>query len=630
MISLPRTRISAPWPQGQNRSSLMALSLSGETEELALGRRVVFVLLAFQFIGTLMELFSLVLLLPVFQFVQSGGNVAELVQEHRHWRWVVSAYSLVGLAPNLALLLINSFVFLAARQVFTFIRLRYQANAKEALVSRARSDAFQKYLYASSECQDQIEAGGIVNDLTTELQRAADHLIGRVMLAGMIIVFLVYVAGLFALSISMTLTALLIFSVAALALQTQMKKSAVTSAEVVQANQRMSTFLVERLRLARLIRLAGTEPAEAKQMRALTERQRNRLVRLYTLIASINVIIEPIVIGAAFAFVYLSITVFGTPIETIGLFLVIVLRLLPVVKEIARTRQSIRASGVSYDVVRTRLEEMEASREDRGGDQVFTSIGSGIAFEKVVFSYPSRPDAPALDGVSLKIGSGQITAIVGPSGAGKSTLFDMIPRLRHPSSGKILVDGNDIEVFDLASLRAAIAYAPQSPQVFNVPLIEHIRYGKAEATEEEVREAARLANAAVFIESLPEQYETLAGDGGIGLSGGQRQRLDLARALVRRAPILLLDEPTSNLDADSEALFRDALSRIREETDITVLVIAHRLSTVTMADKIVVMQAGRIAAEGSHADLVHEDGWYADAFVKQGGDRHAETTLAAQ
>jgi ABC-type multidrug transport system fused ATPase/permease subunit len=605
----------------------MPLNILKEAEAFVLPQRIVVTLLAFKLFGTLMELFSLLLLLPVFQFVQSGGDVAGLIEQHRHWQWLKVGYSFFGLKPDLAILLVTSFLFLILRQIFTFVRLRYQANAKETQISVIRSGAFEKYLYADSDYQDRVEAGGIVNDLTTDLQRAADYLFGSIMLAGMLVVFTVYVSGLFVLSAPMTLTALLVFAVATLALHTQMKKSSATGADVVEANQRMSSFLIERLRLARLIRLVGMEKAESEQMRALTERQRDRLVYLFTLLASVDFIIEPLVIGAAFVFIYVSISVFGTPIETIGLFLLIVLRLLPVVKEIARTRQANRASRVAFNMVRERLDQMEAAREDQGGGKVFATVGQGIVFEDLVFRYASRPDAPALDGVTLNIEPGQLTAIVGPSGAGKSTLFDMIPRLRHPTSGQILIDGTDIEDFDLAGLRGGIAYAPQSPQVFNVPLFEHIRYGKPDATDAEIRKAARRANAASFIESLPEEYATLAGDGGLGLSGGQRQRLDLARALVRHAPVLLLDEPTSNLDADSEALFRDALSRIREETDITVVVIAHRLSTVTMADKIVVMEAGKVTAQGSHDKLVSAGGWYADAFVKQGGDRTASRSL---
>ena len=161
------------------------------------------------------------------------------------------------------------------------------------------------------------------------------------------------------------------------------------------------------------------------------------------------------------------------------------------------------------------------------------------------------------------------------------------------------------------------------PQVFNVPLMEHIRYGKADATEQDIRWAATVANATEFIEEFPDGFATLAGDGGSRLSGGQRQRLDLARALVRRSPILLLDEPTSNLDATSEALFRDSLEWLKRETSMIIIIIAHRLSTVAMADQIVVMQEGRVVAADSHERLREAGGWYADALDKQNREQWA-------
>ena len=198
-------------------------------------------------------------------------------------------------------------------------------------------------------------------------------------------------------------------------------------------------------------------------------------------------------------------------------------------------------------------------------------------------------------------------------------MIDMIPRLRRPDKGQILLDDVSIDEFALDKLRSGISSAPQMPQIFNVSVAEHIRYGKADASMDEVKAAAELANAANFINELPNGYDTTLGESGVHLSGGQRQRIDLARALVRRAPILLLDEPTSNQDADSEALFREALLKIRAETDITIIVIAHRLSTVAMADKIVVLQSGAITSEGSHQKLLLEDGWYAQAFLKQKG-----------
>jgi len=262
---------------------------------------------------------------------------------------------------------------------------------------------------------------------------------------------------------------------------------------------------------------------------------------------------------------------------------------------------------------------MHAAREKGAGSKVFSRLDEEFRFKNVCFTYDKLKDKPALRDITVSFKVGQLTALVGPSGAGKSTLIDLMPRLRRPDTGVIQIGNVNIEEFTLDSLRAGISSAPQTPQIFNVSISEHIRYGKQHATEEEVRRAVELANATKLIEQLPDGYQTVLGESGVRLSGGQLQRIDLARALVRRAPILLLDEPTSNQDADSEALLREALLRIRRETEITIIVIAHRLSTVAIADKIAVLQNGHITAEGTHKTLVKEGGWYANAFRKQSG-----------
>ena len=586
-----------------------------------LPRKTVALLLSLHLLGTIMELSSLIILMPVFQFIQSGGDLVSLAGENKYWNWLIDAYSIIGLMPDLATLLVTSLVFLLLRQVFTYIRLLAQAFAKESMITRMRADAFENYLHADISYQDKAESGGLINDLTTDLQRAADYIFGEIMLAGLLIVSAIYLIGLFVLSVPMTFTAIAIFGLALLILRTQMKKSDVAGAAVVQANQRMSAFLIERLHLSRLVRLAGMERAESDQMRTLTTRQRDTLYRLFTLVARVDVVMEPMVIAAAYVLIFVSIEHFGLKIEHIGMFLVIVIRLLPMVKEIARTRQANRATKAAHHSITDRMQEMTRAKEVMTGEQSFIRLIKHFRFENVFFAYDKTNEIAALQGVSVSFPAGKLSAIVGPSGAGKSTLIDMIPRLRRPDKGQILLDDVSIDEFALDKLRSGISSAPQMPQIFNVSVAEHIRYGKADASMDEVKAAAELANAANFINELPNGYDTTLGESGVHLSGGQRQRIDLARALVRRAPILLLDEPTSNQDADSEALFREALLKIRAETDITIIVIAHRLSTVAMADKIVVLQSGAITSEGSHQKLLLEDGWYAQAFQKQkGGD----------
>jgi len=232
-----------------------------------------------------------------------------------------------------------------------------------------------------------------------------------------------------------------------------------------------------------------------------------------------------------------------------------------------------------------------------------------IAFENVVFAYPGRPDLPALNGFDLRVKPGETVALVGPSGAGKSTVLRLLLRFYDPQSGRILLDGVDLRDAEPAEVRARMALVAQDSPLFSGSAMDNIRFGRADATDEEVRAAAEAAQATGFLSALPEGFDTPVGERAKTLSGGQRQRLAIARALVREAPILLLDEATSALDAESEQLVQQALATAMEGR--TTLVIAHRLATVLKADRIVVMEEGRVVEQGAHAELFAKGGLYA-------------------
>jgi ATP-binding cassette subfamily B protein len=232
-----------------------------------------------------------------------------------------------------------------------------------------------------------------------------------------------------------------------------------------------------------------------------------------------------------------------------------------------------------------------------------------VSFADVEFRYPTRPDAPALTDFSLSIAPGETVALVGPSGAGKTTVFQLLLRFYDPQRGSIRMDGVDLRECDPAALRSRIAIVSQDPVIFSASALENIRYGRPEASDADVRAAAAAANAAGFIEALPDGYGAALGERGVRLSGGQRQRIAIARAILRNPSVLLLDEATSALDAESERAVQDALETLMEGR--TTLVIAHRLATVQSAERIVVMEQGRIVASGTHADLVRHGGLYA-------------------
>jgi subfamily B ATP-binding cassette protein MsbA len=241
-----------------------------------------------------------------------------------------------------------------------------------------------------------------------------------------------------------------------------------------------------------------------------------------------------------------------------------------------------------------------------------------IAFEQVAFGYD--PELPVLHDITLTIRPGQMVGIVGPTGSGKSTVVSLIPRFRDPDAGSILIDGMDIRDYKLRGLRAQVGFVLQDTVLLRGTVRDNIAFGRPDATDDEIIEAAKLANADEFITRMPDGYDSLVGDRGMTLSGGQRQRIGIARALIRDNPILILDEPTAALDAESEELVIEALERLMAGR--TVIAIAHRLSTLRNADKIIVIKDGVVVEDRTHEQLLALEGRYAQLHRLQFQKRH--------
>ena len=340
---------------------------------------------------------------------------------------------------------------------------------------------------------------------------------------------------------------------------------------------------------------------------AAAEKRSNRIARLSERTSPITETFAGVAISSVLAYAAFRSIYGGVLPGAFFSFIAALLMAYEPAKRLAKLQVQMERAVVNARMIYEIL-DMQTHQRDKDGAADLKVTAARIEFRGVKFAYGEND--PVLKGIDFVAEGGKTTALVGPSGAGKSTVITLIPRFYDPLEGAILIDGQNIADVTKASLRKHLAYVSQQPYLFEGTIRDNIRYGRPEATDAEIEEAARLAHAHDFIITQPLGYDTPVGENGVTLSGGQRQRLSIARALVRNAPILLLDEATSALDTESEAAVQKALDEAM--TGRTVVVIAHRLSTIRRADKIIVMQAGTIAEEGSHDDLAQRpDGLYA-------------------
>lgn len=380
----------------------------------------------------------------------------------------------------------------------------------------------------------------------------------------------------------------------------------------------VAAIVQETLSAVRVVKSFGMEDYEISRFDDENQRTYRSAMRAVRRNAALTPTLEVIgVTGIAFVLWYGGNMVarnampgFGT--EELIAFLFALERIAASAREIARINvtyhQTMAGSKRIFDI----LYEVPEVRDSPKAVQL-PPIQGRIEFKDVLFAYTGNN--PVLENISFTMEPGQQVALVGPSGAGKSTIANLIPRFYDITSGSILVDGIDINAVTLNSLRQQIAIVPQETILFSSSIKENIAYGRMEATDDEIYEAAKAANAHDFVQKLPEGYDTLVGERGVRLSGGERQRVAIARALLKNPKLLILDEATSSLDVASEAVVQEALERLMK--DRTTLVIAHRLSTIVNADKILVMKQGRIVESGTHQELLALGGLYADLYTVQ-------------
>jgi len=523
------------------------------------------------------------------------------------------------LARWIPLLLILLFAVRGVAEFGATYSMRYVGRQ---IVKRLRRELFERLLVMPVQRFQHQSSGELISRLTYNVEQVAGAATdGFSVLVKDTLTVLVLLAWMFYLSVVLTLTILVIVPLVVLVVNVVSKQFRRLSHRI-QGNMSDVTHVTQEvIEGHRVVRIFGGETYERERFEGINEGNRRLHMRMEGIKAAYVPIIQFIVALVLALIIWMATSdILGEEITagTFVSFLTAMLLLLTPIRRLSNINVTLQrgiAAGQSIFAVLDEVPERDA------GHTPMERARGALRLESVSFRYePGGPDV--LRDIDLDIQPGESVALVGRSGSGKTTLVNLLPRFFHPTQGRILLDGHDIEDLRLRDLRRQIAYVGQDVTLFADTIAANIAYGRVESTEEEVREAAVAAHALEFIERLPDGFDTLIGENGVLLSGGQRQRLAIARALLRDAPLLILDEATSALDNESERMVQAALRNLMHTR--TTVIIAHRLSTIEYADRIVVLDAGRVMEVGRHADLLARDGIYTHLYQLQFRDAGAD------
>ncbi len=589
--------------------------------------RPVALVLALSACTVLFEGIGITMLMPILDFVQADGDLTQLSEQSKVWRILVVVYSFANLPISLLTLSATVLFFTILRQLAGYFQLVEGTKLRHDIGRKMSMQLFKRILSSRAEYIQHFNTGSFIYLLGTQVQ-AANALINSFFnLSTLLMTFLAY--GIVILWIA-PVASLLAFVASIFALASvnhYVRAGGTISRKIVRSGEQWSRFLTERYHAWRLVKLSDTLDRESEQAKYWIDRIYSLSVQLARATGRIDLVMTPLAVLVILAGLFFAVTYLSISVPLITLFVVVMMRLMPLARNFAKLRQSVAVQTANLERVSRAMHESENAREEDTGWRQFEGMEQAITFRDVSFQYVGS-SIPALSGCSLTIPAGKMTAITGRSGAGKSTLVDLLPRLLRPTAGTILADAIPIETFTLPSLRRAIAFVPQTPLILDASVLDNVRYLHPTATLDQVRHACQRAYADEFIEELDGGYDATLGENGVRLSGGQRQRLVLARAFLADPSILILDEPTSALDYESERKVQAALDALTRTGTVTLIVIAHRLSTVRSADHIVVLHEGRVVHQGRPASPETLEDWLTASSVWE--DKSARPTRTAE
>lgn len=560
------------------------------------------------------------LIVPI--LLQISGQEIELTGSPRIIQFLLSPFEGVPERYRLIVMLLAVILTIILKNLTAYLRSLLTVVFNRSLTNTIKSEMFQTLMDSDLDFFTKAKVGDLTKRLGSDTAQCTQTINGYVSLITQLIILSLFVSLLISISWRLTLISSLLIALIGVINQLFIRRSKRFGFFFNQEQKNYSIKVIETLNGIRLIKSVSSENREYTKLKELMLSLENIALKAKMNSALISPVNEVTSMITVISILLLGRYLFADQITNVSAilltYLLVLFRMLPMVSQINSSRNAIAKGSASFNMA------VDLWRRDnkpimKPGSIPFQKVKSQIHFYEISFSYPGN-DNLVLKNVDISLPRGKTLALVGGSGAGKSTFADLLPRFYDPTSGCITIDGIDLREFDITSLRKKTGIVSQTTHLFNDTVKNNIIYASPDATEDEIIEAVRQANAYDFIMDLPKQWDTQIGDRGVMLSGGQRQRLAIARALLQDPEILILDEATSALDTVSERLVQKAIDQLSR--DRTVLVIAHRLSTIQNADQIAVLDQGKLVEIGTHSELLEkENGYYRHLYYVQFGSQ---------
>jgi len=570
----------------------------------------------FMAVITFFDVFRLSAIVPIIdrvftnkQIVFSSGKFPVFVEN------ILNKLNTLEPLQVLYLLLIVMPVALLTRAVFEFLQSYIMSDVGQKVIRDVRSMVFEKLQSLSLDYFTHRRSGELVSRVTNDV-KLIENAVSYALTDLIYQTFTVFSFSIvtFVINWKLALIAVVVLPMVAVPMIVVGRALRKLSKSSQEKMADINSLLIESFTGARIVRAFCAEAREAERFKQYNNYYYRLAMKSIKRILLLGIVTELVGVGMALFIIYYSGQQVISGALSFGAFALFMATLLSLIKPFKKLSQvnSIMEQAMAATVRIYDILETEPSVKEKAHAAKLPEFKNSIKMEGVWFRYAEND---ILKDINLEIGKGQMLAVVGPSGSGKTTLVDLIPRFYDPKKGRVIIDGTDIRDVSLASLRRQIGIVTQETILFNDTVKGNISYGRPDATQEEIESAALQAYAHEFIKNMPKGYDTIIGDRGMKLSGGERQRLAIARALLKNPPILILDEATSQLDSQSERLVQEALDRLMQGR--TVFVIAHRLSTVRNASKIIVLDKGAVVEEGPHTEIIAKDGLYKRLYQMQ-------------